>query len=214
VSASNSIGTSAWSEIWNFTTIKNPQKPEIPLLVSPAKDTIGVLQSRNVVWNLVDGAETYRFQLSKDSTFASTITDQAGIIGQTSTYSGLAQNTRYFWRVNATNTVGTSDWSEVWGFTTRSLEGVEENALPGIWLACTPNPVSKDAIFSFDVLKSGTVKLSVISLLGEEVIIVLNEWKPSGQYSVKSNIELPQGHYFIRLQTQAGAITRELQVTQ
>ncbi|MBS1536707.1 MAG: T9SS type A sorting domain-containing protein [Bacteroidetes bacterium] len=212
VSASNSVGTSAWSDIWKFTTIKNPQKPEMPMLLSPAKDTIGVLQTRNVVWNLVSGAETYRVQLSKDSTFASTIVDQAGIIGNSSTYSGLAQNTRYFWRVNATNTVGTSPWSEVWGFTTRSLEAVEEGALTGMWLECSPNPTSKEVSISFSLIKSGNIKLSFVTLLGVEAKLLLNEWKSVGEYKFNSDIQLPQGTYFIKLQTESGVFTRELHI--
>ncbi len=212
VAASNIVGTSSWSEVWNFTTIKNPQKPEIPTLLSPAKDSTQVLQSRDLVWNNVPGAETYRVQLSSDSSFISTVVDQAGIIGTSATFSGLAQKTRYFWRVNATNTVGTSSWSEVWGFTTRGLEGVEEGAMPGMWLDCTPNPVTNESVISFAIVKSGNVRVSIVSLLGEEVETLINEWKSQGEYSVTMGTSLPSGTYFIRLQSEAGAFTREIQI--
>jgi photosystem II stability/assembly factor-like uncharacterized protein len=213
VSASNTVGTSPWSPVWNFTTIKNPQKPEMPTLLSPAKDTTDVLQNRSLVWKAVAGAETYRVQLSIDSTFVSTIVDQADIIGTQSAFTGLAQKTRYFWRVSATNTVGTSVWSEVWAFTTRGLEGVEEGgAVSGLWLDCAPNPTINEVVVSFAVAKSGKVRVSIVSLLGEEVGIILNEWKSVGEYSLKTELSLPQGTYFIRLQTEVGSLVREVRI--
>jgi hypothetical protein len=48
------------------------------------------------------------------------VIDQNGITSTSYTVpSGkLSKNTKYYWRVNATNPEGTSEWSSVWNFTT------------------------------------------------------------------------------------------------
>ena len=213
VSASNIVGTSPWSEEWNFTTLKNPQIPDTPVLVAPANDTTKVKESSALVWNTTPGADKYRVQLSQVNTFASTIIDQADIKDTSTFFNGLALKTKYYWRVNATNTIGTSPWSDVWSFTTRDIEGVEDGgAAPGLWVDCTPNPVANDAVLSFSVVKSGNVRISIVSSIGKEVSTLVNEWKSAGDYSIKANLTIPQGAYFIRLQTETGSVTKELQV--
>ena len=47
-----------------------------------------------------------------------TVFDQSGITSTSQAVSGLANNTLYYWRVNATNAGGTSTWSTAWNFTT------------------------------------------------------------------------------------------------
>ncbi|MBI3260112.1 MAG: T9SS type A sorting domain-containing protein [Ignavibacteriae bacterium] len=212
VAASNIVGTSIWSEEWNFTTLKNPQIPDKPVLFSPSNDSTKVMESSALVWNSAVGADKYRVQLSQVSTFASTIIDQADIKDTSTFFNGLALKTKYYWRVSATNTIGTSPWSDVWSFTTRDIEGVEENALPGIWIECTPNPLANDAVLSFSLVKSGQIRISIVSTLGREVTTVMNGWKSAGQYSLKVSLSIPQGSYFLRLQTEEGSLVKELQI--
>ena len=213
VSASNIVGTSPWSEEWNFTTLENPQIPDKPVLLAPANDTTKVKESSALVWYSAPGAEKYRVQLSQVNTFASTIIDQADIKDTSTFFNGLALKTKYYWRVSATNEIGTSPWSDVWSFTTRDIEGVEDgDAIPGLWIDCTPNPVASDAVLSFSVVKSGNVRISIVSSVGKKVSMLVNEWKSTGDYSIKANLTIPQGSYFIRLQTESGSITKELQI--
>jgi predicted phage tail protein len=40
------------------------------------------------------------------------------VSGTSASVSGLTNGTTYFWRVNASNSVGSSNWSSVWSFTT------------------------------------------------------------------------------------------------
>jgi len=57
-------------------------------------------------------------QVSANPDFSTTIYDQSGIIRTYYTLGELEHDTTYYWRVNATNAVGTGDWSNVWRFTT------------------------------------------------------------------------------------------------
>jgi hypothetical protein len=116
VNASNSGGASAWSTIWSFTVTGDP--PDVPVLADPVDGEVDIPLSPTMAWNTAGGTDTYRLQVSSDSTFSSTHFDTAGVRGTAVGISGLARNTTYYWRVNGTNALGTSGWSEVWSFLT------------------------------------------------------------------------------------------------
>ncbi|MDD5363100.1 MAG: BNR-repeat neuraminidase N-terminal domain-containing protein, partial [Ignavibacteria bacterium] len=91
-----------------------------PVLVTPANGTLNLTTTPQMTWNSVPTAGSYRIQISTDSTFTVSALDSAGITGLTiNVPSGkLTTNTKYYWRVNGTNIVGTSAWSPLWNFTT------------------------------------------------------------------------------------------------
>jgi photosystem II stability/assembly factor-like uncharacterized protein len=124
VDASNGAGTSPWSEVWSFTTGKNdaPVPPPVPALVSPANDSTGVPIARSLWWTSAAGALTYRVQLSTSPDFSTTVLDKSGLTTTTQAFTGLANDTKYYWRVSARNDAGTSPWSASWSFTTASAD--------------------------------------------------------------------------------------------
>jgi hypothetical protein len=107
--------TSDWSTVWNFTTAV--AIPPAPVLTSPLNNATGVPTNPTLSWNASSGATSYLVQVATDSEFLN-IAFQGGITGTSQPVSGLLNNTLYYWRVNATNAVGTSGWSTVWNFTT------------------------------------------------------------------------------------------------
>ena len=64
------------------------------------------------------GAASYGVQVSTLSTFASTVSGQAGLTAASASLSGLATGTTYYWRANSTNADSTGTWSNAWHFTT------------------------------------------------------------------------------------------------
>ncbi len=63
-----------------------------------------------------------------------------------------------------------------------------------------PNPFNPITHFGFRIADFGFVKLSVIDLLGKEIITLVNEVKAPGEYNVTWNAEgFPSGIYFYRL---------------
>jgi hypothetical protein len=118
VNATNSGGTSAWSSpVWSFTTA--PAPPAAPTLSSPINGATGVVTNPTLSWNASTGATSYGLQVSTSSSFTTTVVNQTGITSTSYPVSGLAGNTTYYWRVNATNAGGTGAWSSpVWSFTT------------------------------------------------------------------------------------------------
>ena len=69
-------------------------------------------------WNASAGATSYGLQVSANSNFSPLVVDQSGITGTSYSASGLANNTVYYWHVNATNAGSTSSYSSTWSFTT------------------------------------------------------------------------------------------------
>lgn len=103
----------------NVATVSAPTSPPaVPTLSSPPNGATGVAIPVTLSWNAATGAASYRVQVALDSTFVNVAFDQANIQVTQVTVGNLQANTQYFWRVNATNQIGTSDWSQVWSFTT------------------------------------------------------------------------------------------------
>lgn len=105
-----------WSNTWTFTTA--PPVPDIPELVSPKNGTGNHSTNPAVTWNSTEYAETYRIQVSETNDFSTTVRDLDSLNTTELQISGLHNGTTYYWRVNASNESGSSDWSTVWSFTT------------------------------------------------------------------------------------------------
>ncbi|MBN1129759.1 MAG: hypothetical protein JXA71_12270, partial [Chitinispirillaceae bacterium] len=115
VNAANAGGTSAWSTD-SFTTIVAP--PPAPVLNSPADNALNVPINPTVTWNPAAGAGTYGLQVSTVSNFSSTVVNLSGTTATSRAVTGLANNTTYYWRVNAANAAGPGPWSSTRSFTT------------------------------------------------------------------------------------------------
>lgn len=113
VNAQNCGGTTFWSETYTFRTIV-----AAPVLISPEnnKDLISV--NITLVWDTVFGATSYNLQVSKDLSFSQIVIDTIGISENYFVLNNLDYNTFYYWRVSASNTGGTGEWSSVFKFRT------------------------------------------------------------------------------------------------
>jgi uncharacterized repeat protein (TIGR02543 family) len=112
VNATNAGGSSGWSTR-NFTTIL-----AAPMLASPANGATSVSVTPTLSWNTVSGASSYTLQYATSSNFSTGVTTRSSITATSLAITGLTNSTTYYWRVNATNTAGTSDWSVPRSFTT------------------------------------------------------------------------------------------------
>ncbi|MCF8359351.1 MAG: gliding motility-associated C-terminal domain-containing protein [Prolixibacteraceae bacterium] len=107
----------AWHEVsvlWNLF-----QYPDVPVLVSPNNESIDQSLSLTLNWINEVPIDSYTLQISTAPDFSSTVIDQREIITNNFFVENLEENTQYYWRVNATNIMGTSEWSEIWNFTTQ-----------------------------------------------------------------------------------------------
>ena len=86
------------------------------------------------------------------------------------------------------------------------VTGMEEgnNSIPsGYSLSQNyPNPWNPTTTINYSLAKEGNIKLSIYNTLGSKVAIIVNEYKPAGNYSVQFNgSNLASGIYLYRLES-------------
>ena len=157
VSATNGSGSSVFSQAWSFTTIV--VAPGAPSLVSPANGATASPLAMTLTWNASPGATKYRLQIATDAIFTSMVLDDSTLTVVQRAVGPLSNNVKYFWRVNAANVGGTSQYSAVWNFTTLvappaapSLLSPVDNAIN---ISLTPtltwNPLSEATYYELQV---------------------------------------------------------------
>jgi hypothetical protein len=124
-------GQKAWSApVWITTSTSPP--PAMATLLSPANGATNQTLSPVLRWSKPTTATSYRVQLATDSTFGSGIVlDDASVVDTTRAITSLAYGTRYFWRVDARNSGGSSGFTLAWSFTTQPLVTYTINATAG-----------------------------------------------------------------------------------
>ncbi|GAB5464924.1 MAG: hypothetical protein Kapaf2KO_03600 [Candidatus Kapaibacteriales bacterium] len=119
--AENSKGNfSDWSSTGSFVSILSP-----PLLVSPSNGENKVTVNVIFNWDDVTSAKEYTLQVSKSSDFSADTETVNNIPDSENQVGFLEFQTQYYWRVAAVDSMdNSSEWSEVWSFTT-GLPAVE-----------------------------------------------------------------------------------------
>jgi hypothetical protein len=221
VRAIAAAGAGPWSATWNFTTYAEvPHTPATPTLVSPANDSTGVPISRSLRWEETAGATSYRVQLATSTDFATPLLDRNDLTSPSATFSNLARNTRYYWHVNASNSLGTGEWSATWSFTTVAEQSGTEGATgetEGLRLERNhPDPFSETTTLSAFLPHGGPVSMVLYDMQGTAVASLLNGTLDAGHHTFRIDAgsadmaRLANGVYVVRLQTPDG--TRELLV--
>ncbi|MCL5995502.1 MAG: DUF4962 domain-containing protein [Chloroflexi bacterium] len=118
VNASANGQTSPWSPVWSFT-VTNKAIPAVPVLVSPANGATGLPDDPTLVWNAVEGADSYDIQLGTKPTFSSWQRTKWSYVGTSiRVFADLEDYSHtFYWRVRAKNAAGVSAWSAPWQFT-------------------------------------------------------------------------------------------------
>jgi uncharacterized protein (TIGR02145 family) len=119
VSSTNIYGTSSWSSVFSFKTLA---PPIAPTLLTPANNAIDISLTTTLNWNALINASSYTLQISENNSFTNFVYNQANLINPSQQISGLNYFTKYYWRVSATNSYGTSSWANFWTFITQSLQ--------------------------------------------------------------------------------------------
>jgi len=131
VMATNQVGVGPWSTIRNFTTTF--PTPVAPSLVTPANNTYMSTSTPLLDWDSVNVASSFRIRISVDSTFASSVIDVSSLnVSKYQVQPGVLQNnTKYYWRVNASNNCNTSAWSQTRNFFVYAIPSAPILVAPG-----------------------------------------------------------------------------------
>ena len=123
-----SSGSGSSGDYWAFAPDKTiaivptaTTVPDVPVPVAPVTGATGQAKiGIQFVWNRAANTEHYTFQLSNANSFTSVIYTDTTLIDSTLVLPnvGLTNSTKYYWRVLATNYLGSSSWSSAYDFTT------------------------------------------------------------------------------------------------
>ncbi len=211
VKAHNSFGWGEFSVVRSFFVYE--KIPDPPPLLFPDSGAAGVSTSPTFSWNPSIGSESYALQVSDIPDFSNLVVNEGDIDSTSYFVSDLQNTTTYYWRLSATNDLGTSEWSEVWSFTT-SVTGVEEDArIPTVYTLSQnyPNPFNPSTVIRFGLPERAHVLLEMFNILGERVVLLVDEEKDAGYHEVSLNSrELSSGIYFYRISANGFVQTRKL----
>jgi hypothetical protein len=74
-----------------------------------------------------------------------------------------------------------------------------------------PNPFNPTTVISYQIPQQGFVTLKVYDVLGREIVTLVNEEKPAGEYEVEFNAaNLPSGIYFYRIRAGSFINTKKM----
>ena len=173
---------SVWSEVLDFRTIKAIPNGRVELL-TPVNNTKDLIWDEiRLKWSPLDNSEYYKLQVSNSKDFNSFVIYSARIYDtKYSTLRYLDTSSTYYWRVCGENEAGTSDWSDIWCFSTSHLLSIyNTNIFEGISL--TPNPAYENINIEFISLHNIDATISIVNTQGIEVISI------NGSYLAGNNI--------------------------
>lgn len=209
VIAKNPGGQAVSAQTWSFTTAIAP-----PVLAFPEHKSEKISQNPTLKWNQVNGAVSYRFQLSKLVVFTNPVIDTVITSAAEVSVKDLIANKLYFWRVKSIDADGEGVFSDEWNFRTTDASSVQpDKKIEAILYQNYPNPFSNSSIIEFELKQAGMVNLAIYDLNGRKIKQLLNRYFDVGRNSVKifAN-ELPQGKYYYRLVSGSTVLLKSLNV--
>jgi len=209
VKAQNATLTSDWSDIWHFTTI-NEIVIEKPVLSEPANNEIDIPINTNLLWNAVAGATGYSLQVSKNADMSDLFIDIVNLTETNYNLSDLSYLTTYFWRVKANINTQSSEWSDIWSFTTQMGSSVFDTKSNKQLISAFPIPANDFINIEFFANNDANVNIIITNSIGENVKEFSNSNLQSGINCFNLNLsELPVGVYIITVKTKSYTESRK-----
>ena len=188
--------SSSWASYWHFATC--PGNPDPPVLLGPPDSSV-VSLFPVFDWTDVPGATQYRIQISISSDFATTILNIGGLTnsGYIIASAILTNNTKYYWRVNASNAGGTSQWSSVWRFITVPAPPYTPNLCP----VNRGKPVYSDSATIFEWHKVATATSYRIQVAANPSfpVYIINEVVYDTLYIAPPGTFTSNAQYYLRV---------------
>jgi hypothetical protein len=192
VNASDTGGTSRWSEVRSFRTKFNSNF-NIPVLTHPVNNAVPVLLTDSLTWRTIKGADKYKVQIATDPSFNSNLkeietTDSVFML------SDLSNFTEYYWHVQAIFPAGEGDWSP-----TRKLRTIIGQAQL-LYPADGSDDVNPEDMFSWDPVRGAVnygIQISLSSGFADDKVL----WDFEDIYDTKIQCRMLESktQYFWRI---------------
>lgn len=205
-------GESSWSQTFSFRA----GYPVTPELISPAHAATNLPLKPVFKW-VKQGSSTYRIQIATGSTFTTglvtdlTVSDSFYVMSK-----DLDANKVYYWHIMATNSLGQSDWSKTNGFKTGDgTSAVSEGSVAKVYELRQnyPNPFNPSTRISYSTAKEGVVKIRLFNIVGQQIAVLMEEFRPAGNYSLEFDAQqysLPSGIYYYIMSTDGYTASRKM----
>lgn len=196
---------------WLKTYIKSPIRP---IIISPL-ETSDEVRNPVLTWHPSETATSYKIQVGTNSSFVVPVVDTTIISDTTIRLNPLLANTRYYWRVNASNEFGTSFYSSTGIFTTGEVitDVTNEEDIPLEFKLAQnyPNPFNPTTTISFSLPQRRNISLVLVDILGREVMNIASGAFEAGEHNILLNAaNLPSGVYLYMLQAGNFVATKKL----
>ena len=167
--------------------------PETPILISPADLEANQPITISLSWLSQIHTSSYSIEVSKQSDFSSLAMDQANLTDTTFSISGLEHNTIYYWRVNAQNVAGNSDYSIVHSFTT--IDALPEAPFP-IEPANGAVNIPVDVAFKWNVIENAESYSLEVSTISDFTNLVVDQTGLTNTSYSASGLENNTSYYW------------------
>jgi hypothetical protein len=210
VNAINAGGASPYSLAWSFRSAV----PSTPVLRVHENFAADIPWNPTLRWDRATAVLSYRIQVSKSPSFDPVLADSAGITDTSFALSKLEAFTIYYWRVQARNAYGNSQWSAAFKFRTVLVMSVSATGnLPTAYELSQnyPNPFNPVTTIQFSIPTTAMTTLRVYDLLGREVRVLVQEVLNAGVYKVSfEGSSLTSGTYFYVLTSGQNRIAKKM----
>lgn len=193
-----------WSEPSAFITLI--EKPDPVTLISPDNENGKTFNESTFIWSSSSRAENYTLELSFDDEFEEILFDTSMVAGDTLfTYEKeLPSETEIFWRIQASNIGGNSEWSEPYSFRTvpRAKQQFGTNTTVSYSLDQNyPNPFNPVTYIRYSLPEANRVRIDVLNMLGQIVATPVNGYRSAGRHTFSFDAsDLSSGTYIYRIQ--------------
>ncbi len=106
--------TSQWSATWSFTTADGI------VLTAPSNGATNQSVYMMIDWSYFTGCASYDWEVDTTINFNSTLYQNGNASNSYDYATNLYYNTEYFWRVRGLHSQDTTQWSDIWSFTTNN----------------------------------------------------------------------------------------------
>ncbi|MGN8224647.1 T9SS type A sorting domain-containing protein [Gracilimonas sp. BCB1] len=205
------IGT--WSKSSEFITII--ERPEMVTLKTPVDEDNEVSTQPFFSWAETDRAENYTLQIATDEEFETVLFDSSFSARDSSLSfeDDLPSEKALFWRMQASNIGGDSDWSEI-----RSFSAVRKSSKKADFTNFEykleqnyPNPFNPVTYIQYSIPEATRVEIEVLNMLGQQVATLVDDYKSAGWHTVTFDAsKLSSGFYIYRIKTKGFTTSRKL----
>jgi len=197
----------AWSPAWKFRTVIDNV-----VLKSPARDIEGLNPNLVVLeWEATKGADVYELTVAADISFGDIVMQRDNLEVVQFPLTELADETKYYWKVAASNKDGESTESPIWAFTTRVPDSVEDMESLSNSSIVSPNPFNNELVVDYTIENAGLIEISVINVNGDKIAILDKETKQPGAHSLKWIPQnLASGTYYIVIRHNGEGIIKQV----